>query len=425
MGKITIKESELRNMVRGAVRRQLRESFASPTLHQEIEKNGGVKKVSDGYNFVLAGIIDKLTNEDLINRALHIDDYDEKAFVECRNGKVLTIPLTYDEYNKAYDEGEARRQNRHQDDEYGEPSQVYQGAHAGKKIGDKYHTEHGRDIGMDFREAMEDLKNDYPWKNDSVARYKSGREKFRLAEDNGALNPFYEEEDFDGNTGKKGQVRSYEIGMQNTQQWEEDAKEQGATIEEYIERWFDEVNDGTLPFTWQTLGGGYGFNGETLCTFKNQITGGRVVAKDIYGQLMIDEYCPVELKESKKVSKKISVPQLKAIVKESLGKILSEGGNLYWKDDNGEAHTNSTDTWRGVDGTTYVWHGEWADPEVLYDGKEINCVDLEDNAWAFYKDECEGDGKQPSEQEFDSLPSEWFKDYLDNWYMPCAFGGGL
>lgn len=162
---------------------------------------------------------------------------------------------------------------------------------------------------------------------------------------------------------------------------EEDAKEQGMTIEEYIERWFDEVNDGTLPFTWQTLGRGYGFNGET--------------------------------------------PQLKAIVKESLGKILSEGGNLYWKDDNGEAHTNSTDMWRGVKGTAYVWHGEWADPEVLYDGKEINCVDLEDNAWAFYKDECEGDGKQPSEQEFDNLPSEWFKDYLDNWYMPCAFGRGL
>lgn len=103
---------------------------------------------------------------------------------------------------------------------------------------------------------------------------------------------FYDEEDNEGNTGKPGQVRSYDLGNYNIDQWKEDADENGLTLEEYVEEWFNEVNDGTMQFTWQTLGGGYGYNGDTVTTFKDQLTGGEVVVKDIYDQLMIDEYAP-------------------------------------------------------------------------------------------------------------------------------------
>ena len=110
------------------------------------------------------------------------------------------------------------------------------------------------------------------------------------------------------------------------------------------------------------------------------------------------------------------------IYAEVLRMINEDAGHLYWHDENGKAHTNSRETWRGVKGTIYVYHGDWSDPEVLYDGEEINYWDLEESAWDSYKCECEDNGKEPSEQEFDNLPSSWFKEYLDYEYMPGRFG---
>lgn len=106
------------------------------------------------------------------------------------------------------------------------------------------------------------------------------------------LPEFYQEEDSEGKTGKPGQVRSYEIGYNDVSNWEQDAKENGLTLGEFVEEWFHEVNDGTMQFSWQTLGGGYGYHGDTITTFTNQVTDGEVVVKDIYGQVMIDEYAP-------------------------------------------------------------------------------------------------------------------------------------
>lgn len=112
----------------------------------------------------------------------------------------------------------------------------------------------------------------------------------------------------------------------------------------------------------------------------------------------------------------------KAKLHKIIKNVLNEGGHLYYKDKDGVAHTNSTDTWHGVKGTTFISHGEWADPEVWYDGEEINGSFLEENAWEYYCYECESDDKKPSEQEYNSLPSDWFEDYLDYEFMP-AFKG--
>lgn len=35
-------------------------------------------------------------------------------------------------------------------------------------------------------------------------------------------------------------------------------------------------------------------------------------------------------------------------------------------------------TWRGVEGTRVIWHGEWSDPEIYYDGYLFNYWDAED-----------------------------------------------
>lgn len=107
------------------------------------------------------------------------------------------------------------------------------------------------------------------------------------------VDAFYDEEDSEGNVGQPGQVRSYDLGngwyIDNLKQ---EAEEEGIPLEEYLETWFREVNDGTMQFTWETLGSGYGYHGDEICSFENKITGGEVVFIDVYDQIMCHEYAP-------------------------------------------------------------------------------------------------------------------------------------
>ena len=100
-----------------------------------------------------------------------------------------------------------------------------------------------------------------------------------LREANGS---FYDEEDSNGNYGEPGMVKSYDTGYITLDQAKIDAKENGyEDVGEYLKYWFDE----TYPheFTWQRLGGGYGYHGDTL------YREGGLVIKEIYGQVMFDE----------------------------------------------------------------------------------------------------------------------------------------
>ena len=126
----------------------------------------------------------------------------------------------------------------------------------------------------------------------------------------------------------------------------------------------------------------------------------------LYGQLSD----PTKLHENK----------LKLAINEALKRVLKEAGHLYWKDEDGNAYTNSKAKWHGVEGTTFIYHGEWSDPEVWYDGEELNANSLEDYMWEEYKYECEEMGKTPSETEYDNLPTEWFAKKLDD-YMSEMF----
>ena len=46
-------------------------------------------------------------------------------------------------------------------------------------------------------------------------------------------------------------------------------------------------NKARMPFIWQRLDGGYGYNVDTIAI------DGNIVIKDIYGQIMVDEYPPM------------------------------------------------------------------------------------------------------------------------------------
>ena len=97
---------------------------------------------------------------------------------------------------------------------------------------------------------------------------------------------FYSEEDEFGNVGEPGMVKSYDIGYYSVDNAMFDAKECGyENLQDYLKFWWNEVSD-DIPFTWEKLGSGYGYHGTTLLRL------GNVVFKNIYEQIMVDEYAP-------------------------------------------------------------------------------------------------------------------------------------
>ena len=106
---------------------------------------------------------------------------------------------------------------------------------------------------------------------------------------NGINDEWYQEEDYNGNVGEKGMIRSYEIGMYYDSNAEQDAKENGYdNLADYLRYYFDEIRP-ECPWYWTKIGNGYGFNGDTI--FSEAVpNGGTVVCKNIYGQIVFDEY---------------------------------------------------------------------------------------------------------------------------------------
>lgn len=73
--------------------------------------------------------------------------------------------------------------------------------------------------------------------------------------------------------------------------------------------------------------------------------------------------------------------------------------------------------WYGIDGIKFIYHNEWADPEIEYDNKLFNSHDVEDACWEDYNEDCKEDGTEPTEEGF----AKWMKehdyivfDYIDN-----------
>ena len=92
--------------------------------------------------------------------------------------------------------------------------------------------------------------------------------------------------------------------------------------------------------------------------------------------------------------------------------MISEAGHIYHKDEDGNVWTNSKDTYRGVPGSTYIYHGEWADPEVLWKGVEINANDVEDSLWESYEDDCRDRRERPTDDGFDEWLDEMGTSYI-------------
>lgn len=59
--------------------------------------------------------------------------------------------------------------------------------------------------------------------------------------------------------------------------------------------------------------------------------------------------------------------------------------------------------YRGIKGVYMIWHGEWKDPELSYNGMVVNYYDVENTIWEEYKE----DG-------YDSDDEEEFTKYCQN-----------
>ena len=102
---------------------------------------------------------------------------------------------------------------------------------------------------------------------------------------------WYNEEDSYGKIGKPGYVRSYDLGnYPYVSNLEEEAEYNNMSLKEYLKYWFEETYDGN--FEWVKSGSGYGYNGDEICSFVNPSTGGIVIFKNIYDQVMCDEHEP-------------------------------------------------------------------------------------------------------------------------------------
>ena len=69
--------------------------------------------------------------------------------------------------------------------------------------------------------------------------------------------------------------------------------------------------------------------------------------------------------------------------------------------------------WYGIEDIGFIWHGEWADPEIEYKGHIINSHIIEDTMWERFKEECEELGISANAFYFDTYMGEQAEDVYE------------
>lgn len=91
----------------------------------------------------------------------------------------------------------------------------------------------------------------------------------------------------------------------------------------------------------------------------------------------------VELNENKKRYMKQTVHLNETEFKQMLGKIVEE----VYHNNIGGGPLGSSDNYMGIDDVKIIWHGEWSDPELKYNGYVVNYYTVEDNMYEMAKSE--------------------------------------
>lgn len=127
-------------------------------------------------------------------------------------------------------------------------------------------------------------------------------------------------------------------------------------------------------------------------------------------------YNPVEMEEEMEEENNDIYESVKTCVTESLKKYLKEGGHIFHQDEDGAIHTNSKETWRGVPGTTFIYHGEWSDPEIAYKGELLNYWDVEEGLQYSYQADVEsGDFEGSFDEWAEAQDPKYLASQLDEY----------
>lgn len=54
----------------------------------------------------------------------------------------------------------------------------------------------------------------------------------------------------------------------------------------------------------------------------------------------------------------------------------------------------------GIYGIEMVWHGSWADPELIWHNKSFNYFDVENTLYSYYKEDCGENGETVNDDVF-------------------------
>lgn len=81
----------------------------------------------------------------------------------------------------------------------------------------------------------------------------------------------------------------------------------------------------------------------------------------------------------------------------------------------------------GIRGIHFVYHGEWADPELIWHGKSFNYFDVENSLWELFQEDCKENKIQIDENIFPKwvkknayLSRELLQNLMD---YNCFYGG--
>lgn len=62
--------------------------------------------------------------------------------------------------------------------------------------------------------------------------------------------------------------------------------------------------------------------------------------------------------------------------------------------------------WYGIPNISFIYCGEWSDPEIEYKGKRINLTIVENTMWERFNEECEERNEKPNNNGFESYMKE-------------------
>lgn len=143
------------------------------------------------------------------------------------------------------------------------------------------------------------LKEDYTSMPDDYDAYVQPDDDLPENYDESLYDEWYEEEDYDGNVGEPGMVKSYDIGHYYLSQAEEDAEENGYdNVVDYLKYWFNEIEP-ECPWYWTKVNSNYQMQGNVLfkenniicMEFADQILFyGDIDNSDFYNRLQSGEY---------------------------------------------------------------------------------------------------------------------------------------